>query len=303
METLFSNHRRFLALTFVAMAIGAVCASTHAAPTPPQQPGTFSILGYDPDTGEVGGAIQSRSFSVGSRNIWAGANVGAVVTHGPEALRLLKQGLAPAAIVEQLWENDPDPFPIEWSKQGRQFAVMNAKGEYAAFTGPKASEWAGHRGGKYCTAQGNILVSEVVVTSMVDAFEKTSGHLSRRLLAALEAGQAAGGDKRGKQAAAMIIVKEGAGIWLNNDTVLRLQVDDHAEPIKELGRLCRQVGRDTPAIAAADSLIRGQVVKAENEPQSSKDLMDSAGAQSSDSFIRWYCQVEGFKADSTPRYG
>ena len=80
-------------------------------------------------------------------------------------------------------------------------------------------------------------MSEAVVTSMVDAFEKTSGHLSRRLLAALEAGQAAGGDKRGQQAAAMIIVKEGAGIWLNNDTVLRLQVDDHAEPIKELGRL------------------------------------------------------------------
>ena len=114
---------------------------------------------------------------------------------------------------------------------------MNTKGEYAAFTGPKASEWAGHRGGKYCTAQGNILVSEAVVNSMVEAFEKTSGHLSRRLLAALEAGQAAGGDKRGQQAAAMIIVKEDAGIWLNNNTVLRLQVDDHAEPIKELGRL------------------------------------------------------------------
>ena len=115
--------------------------------------------------------------------------------------------------------------------------MMNTKGEYAAFTGPKASEWAGHRGGKYCTAQGNILVSEAVVNSMVEAFEKTSGHLSRRLLAALEAGQAAGGDKRGQQATAMIIVKEGAGIWLNNNTVLRLQVDDHAEPIKELGRL------------------------------------------------------------------
>ena len=151
--------------------------------------------------------------------------------------RLLTKGMEPAAIVAELWENDPDPLPVEWSKQGRQFAVMNTKGEYAAFTGPKASEWAGHRGGKYCTAQGNILVSEAVVNSMVEAFEKTSGHLSRRLLAALEAGQAAGGDKRGQQAAAMIIVKEGAGIWLNNNTVLRLQVDDHAEPIKELGRL------------------------------------------------------------------
>ena len=234
-----------LLFTIVAVSIWSEGKANAAPQAPaPQPPGTFSILGYDPDTGEVGGAIQSRSFSVGSRNIRAEANVGAAVTqatvdvsYGPQALRLLAQGVAPAAIVEQLWENDPDPFPIEWSKQGRQFAVMNTKGEYAAFTGPKASEWAGHRGGKYCTAQGNILVSEAVVTSMVDAFEKTSGHLSRRLLAALEAGQAAGGDKRGQQAAAMIIVKEGAGIWLNNDTVLRLQVDDHAEPIKELGRL------------------------------------------------------------------
>jgi uncharacterized Ntn-hydrolase superfamily protein len=246
MEAFFAEHwRSLLVLTGVAIAVGSGHTSIHAAPAQlPQPPGTFSILGYDPDTGEVGGAIQSRSFSVGSRNIWAEVNVGAVVTqatvdvsYGPQALRLLTEGMEPAAIVAELWENDPDPLPIEWSKQGRQFAVMNTKGEYAAFTGPKASEWAGHRGGKYCTAQGNILVSEAVVNSMVEAFEKTSGHLSRRLLAALEAGQAAGGDKRGQQAAAMIIVKEDAGIWLNNNTVLRLQVDDHAEPIKELGRL------------------------------------------------------------------
>lgn len=246
METVFSHLRRFLGLTVVAIAVGAMWASTRAAPPPP---GTFSILGYDPDTGEVGGAIQSRSFSVGSRNIWAEANVGAVVTqatvdvsYGPQALRLLKEGLSPVAIVRQLWENDPDPLPNRWSKQGRQFAVMNAKGEYEAFTGPKSTEWAGHKGGKYCTAQGNILVGEAVVTNMVDAFETTSGHLSRRLFAALEAGQAAGGDKRGQQAAAMIIVKKGAGVWLNNDTVLRLQVDDHVEPIKELGRLIDKWG-------------------------------------------------------------
>jgi uncharacterized Ntn-hydrolase superfamily protein len=114
---------------------------------------------------------------------------------------------------------------------------MNLKGEYAAFTGTTSTPWAGHRGGKFCTAQGNILVGEGVVNGMVAAFEKTTGHLSERLLAALEAGQAAGGDKRGQQSAAMVIVKKGAGFWLNNDTVLRLQVDDSKEPIKELGRL------------------------------------------------------------------
>jgi uncharacterized Ntn-hydrolase superfamily protein len=206
--------------------------------------GTFSILGYDPETGEVGGTVQSSVFSVGNRNIWAEANVGAVVTqatvdvsYAPQALELLKKGQAPAAIVKQIWEKDPDPLPERWSKQGRQFAVMNAKGEYAAFTGAKATEWAGHKGGKYCTAQGNILVGQAVVDNMVKAFETTTGHLSKRFVAALEAGQAAGGDKRGQQSAAMIIVKKNGGAWLNNDVVLRLQVDDSPAPIKELGRL------------------------------------------------------------------
>ncbi len=238
MRTPLQHIAWLLWLTSVPVAVCAGCTSTRAAPEQPWHPGTFSILGYDPETGEVGGAIQSRSFSVGSRNIWAEADRGAVdVSHGPKALRLLRERLPPGKIVEHLWESDPDPFPIDWSKQGRQFAVMNAEGEYAAFTGPTATEWAGHQGGKHCTAQGNILVSEEVVSSMVAAFEQTSGHLSRRLLAALEAGQTAGGDKRGQQAAAMIIVKKGGGVWLNNDTVLRLQVDDHAEPIEELGRL------------------------------------------------------------------
>src|SRR5215471_15265627 len=97
----------------------------------------------------------------------------------------------------KLWEADPDPRPVDWTKQGRQLAVINAKGESAAFTGSKATPWAGHKQGRYCTAQGNILASEDVVNKMVDAFENTAGHLSLRLLAALEAGQAAGGDKRG----------------------------------------------------------------------------------------------------------
>jgi len=143
----------------------------------------------------------------------------------------------PDRIVKMIHESDPDPDPVRWSKQGRQFAVMNAKGDYAAFTGSKATEWAGNKGGKFCTAQGNILAGEAVVTGMVEAFEKTSGHLSLRLLAALEAGQKAGGDKRGMQSAAMLIVKKDGGVWLHNDVVLRLQVDDNPQPIVELRRL------------------------------------------------------------------
>jgi uncharacterized Ntn-hydrolase superfamily protein len=205
---------------------------------------TFSILGYDPETGEVGGAVQSRVFSVGNGVLWGEANVGVVATqaivdvsYGPQALALLREGVAPEEVVRQVWESDPDPRPEDWTKEGRQFAVMDARGQVAAFTGPRASEWAGHRVGTHVSAQGNILAGAEVVDRMVEAFESTRGHLSLRLQAALEAGQAAGGDSRGKQSAAMIIVKEGGGVWLNNDVVLRLQVDDHPEPITELGRL------------------------------------------------------------------
>jgi uncharacterized Ntn-hydrolase superfamily protein len=183
-------------------------------------------------------------FSVGNGVLWAEAGVGVVATqaivdvsYGPQALELLRKGKRPADVVRRIWEKDRDPRPEDWSKHGRQFAVMNARGEYAAFTGPKATAWAGHRGGRHCTAQGNILAGETVVTGMVDAFEKTEGHLSLRLLAALEAGQAAGGDTRGMQSAAMLIVKKDGGVWLHNDVVLRLQVDDSPEPIKELRRL------------------------------------------------------------------
>lgn len=216
-------------------------------PAPLQDPvATFSILGYDPETGELGGAVQSRVFSVGNGVLWAEAGVGAAATqaivdvsYGPQALELLRQGLAPADIVKQIWERDPDPGlgRQAWPKAGRQFAVINPAGVTAAFTGPEASEWAGDKQGKYCTAQGNILAGPAVVEGMVNAFENTTGRLSFRLLAALEAGQKAGGDKRGMQSAAMLIVKKDGGPWLHNDVVLRLQVDDHTEPIKELRRL------------------------------------------------------------------
>jgi len=212
------------------------------APWPPVA--TFSILGYDPATGEVGGAVQSRVFSVGNGVLWAEAGVGVAATqaivdvsYGPQAIALLRGGTKPADVIKQIWERDPDPRPTDWTKYGRQFAVIDAQGNVAAYTGPKASEWAGDKQGKFCTAQGNILAGPDVVSSMVKAFEETEGHLSFRLLAALEAGQAAGGDKRGMQSAAMLIVKKDGGVWLHNDVVLRLQVDDNVEPIKELRRL------------------------------------------------------------------
>ena len=215
-------------------------------------PGTFSILGYDPATGELGGAVQSRVFSVGNGVLWAEADTGIVATqaivdvsYGPKALALLRTGLTPEAIIKAIWDSDSDPGlnGRPWPKAGRQFAVMNAKGEYAAFTGPEASKWAGHKGGTSCTAQGNILAGEAVVNGMVAAFEKTTDHISLRLMAALDAGQEAGGDTRGKQSAAMLIVKKDGGVWLHNDVVLRLQVDDSPEPLKELRRLVEMNAR------------------------------------------------------------
>ena len=164
---------------------------------------TFSILGFDPATGEIGGAVQSRVFSVGNGVLWAEAGVGAVATqaivdvsYGPQCLELLKKGMPPEDIIKRVWEKDPDPRAQNWSKQGRQFAVIDSRGQAAAFTGPKASPWAGHRYGKFCTAQGNILAGEGVVNGMVKAFEDT-----RRAAGSAAAGRArSGADRRRRQA-------------------------------------------------------------------------------------------------------
>ena len=228
-----------------AIAVGIVSTLAAALSTESLwDTGTFSILGFDPQTGEVGGAVQSRVFSVGNGVLWADADAGVAATqaivdvgYGQKALALLRNGLKPQMIIQAILDQDSDPLPANWSKQGRQFAVMNLKGEYAAHTGPKATEWAGHKSGKFATAQGNILAGSAVVDGMISRFEETSGHLSQRLVAALEGGQAGGGDKRGQQSAAIVIVKKNCGVWLHNDTVLRLQVDDNPEPIKELKRL------------------------------------------------------------------
>lgn len=222
--------------------------------------GTFSILAMDPATGEIGGAVQSRVFSVGNGVLWAEAGFGVVATqaivdvsYGPQALAYLRRGMTAEQVVKGVLADDTDPDPTGWSKEGRQFAVLDAKGNVYTHTGPKATEWAGGKlcaAPHKCTAQGNILAGPGVVDSMVAAFERTEGPLRLRLVAALEGGQRAGGDKRGQQSAAMLIVstKKNCGIWLHNDVILRLQVDDSPEPIKELRRLAenRAAGRKQP---------------------------------------------------------
>lgn len=248
-----------LGLVGAPAAIGAQEAKT-AVDTGLWPPvATFSILGYDPATGEVGGAVQSRVFSVGNGVLWAEAGVGVVATqaivdvsYGPQGLKLLELGYPPEVVVQTILDGDPDPRPDGWTKQGRQFSVMDAQGNVATHTGPQASTWAGHRMDRYVSAQGNILAGPAVVEDMVRAFNETEGHLSLRLMAALEAGQAAGGDTRGMQSAAMLIVKEDGGVWLNNDVVLRLQVDDADNPIAELRRLVEIAARQRERIRGRD---------------------------------------------------
>ena len=170
---------------------------------------------------------------------WAEPGVGVVATqaavntgYGPRALALLAEGLTPDQVIERLLAQDTFP-----RLSGRQFAVMDARGQVAVHTGPEASEWAGHRVGPHFSAQGNILAGPGVVDAMAKAFQETEGELALRLMAALEAGQAAGGDRRGQQSAAMLVIREGGGRGYDNDFYVRLHVDDHATPIAELRRL------------------------------------------------------------------
>jgi len=232
------------------LAVPAAWAWLLAAAPAAAQVATFSIVAYDSVSGELGVAVQSRVFSVGNGVMWGKAGVGVVATqawvdvsYGPRGLELLEEGLTPEQVIARLLEEDPDPRGEDWPEAGRQVSVMNARGEVATHTGPRASEWAGHRIERHVSAQGNILAGPAVVDEMIRAYRATEGHISLRLLAALEAGQAAGGDRRGMQSAAMLVVAEDGGVWLNHDVVLRLQVDDHPEPIAELRRLVELAAR------------------------------------------------------------
>ncbi|HEV3317110.1 MAG TPA: DUF1028 domain-containing protein [Candidatus Angelobacter sp.] len=200
---------------------------------------TFSIVAIDPQNGDMGVAVASRYFSVGSVVPWALAGVGAVATqanvnvgYGQQAIDLLRQGLTAQQVLQKLLEEDKFE-----GKDGRQVAIVDAKGNVAAFTGPNAPKWAGDRHGKTWSAQGNILVGPQVPEDMGKAFESTQGELAEKLFAALKAGDAAGGDSRGRQSASMLVVRKGGGRNINNDRYIYINVDDSPDPFKELRRL------------------------------------------------------------------
>jgi len=215
------------------VATALAVTMTHAA----EPVSTFSIVGYDPVTRDLGVAVQSRFFAVGSVVPWAKAGVGAIATqsfanttYGPHGLELLLEGLSPAEVITRL--TSPDS-----TRDQRQVGIVDATGRSAAYTGSACMAWAGHESGPNFTAQGNILVAEPVVRAMATAFRETEGALGEKLMRALEAAQAEGGDSRGVQSAAILIVRDGAGYGGFNDRYCDLRVDDHRDPIGELRRI------------------------------------------------------------------
>jgi uncharacterized Ntn-hydrolase superfamily protein len=199
---------------------------------------TYSIVACDLDAGQWGVTTQSKFLAVGSVVPWAEPQAGAIATqsyanprYGPDGLALLRQDLSAAEVVERLTQADGD-------REHRQLGVVDGRGGSATFTGTECIEWAGGRTGDGYAAQGNILVSQETVDALAETFEQTAGRpLAERLLESLAAAQAAGGDKRGQQAAALLVVEKDGGYAGLSDVLIDLRTDDHERPVEELKRL------------------------------------------------------------------
>jgi uncharacterized Ntn-hydrolase superfamily protein len=199
---------------------------------------TYSIVACDLEAGQWGVGVQSKFLAVGSVVPWAEPHVGAVATqsyanpqYGPDGLRLLREGLPAADVVARLTEADD-------GRKQRQLGVVDAHGRAATFTGAECLDWAGGRTGAGYAAQGNILVSQATVEALAETFEASAGGpLAERLLECLDAAQAAGGDRRGQQSAALLVVEKSGGYAGLSDTVVDLRVDDHPRTLEELRRL------------------------------------------------------------------
>jgi uncharacterized Ntn-hydrolase superfamily protein len=199
---------------------------------------TFSIVAFDSEARQWGVATQSKFLAVGSVVPWAEAETGAVATqsyanprYGPDGLALMRQGIPADEVVRRLTEADE-------GRETRQLGVVDAEGRAATFTGRESHDWAGGRTGDGYAAQGNILVSAATVDALAERFESTRGRpLAERLIDALAAAQAAGGDSRGQQSAALLVVEKDGGYANLTDVLVDLRVDDHERPIEELRRL------------------------------------------------------------------
>jgi uncharacterized Ntn-hydrolase superfamily protein len=200
---------------------------------------TYSIAACDLDSGQWGVATQSKFLAVGSVVPWAEPRVGAIATqayanprYGTEGLSLLRKGLSAEEVVGRLTAADE-------GRDQRQLGVVDREGRSASFTGAECLEWAGGRTGPCYAAQGNILVSAATVDEIAETFESSKGTLAERLLDCLDAAQAAGGDRRGQQSAALLVVEQDGGYAKLSDTIVELRVEDHELPLEELRRLYR----------------------------------------------------------------
>jgi uncharacterized Ntn-hydrolase superfamily protein len=221
---------------------------------------TFSIVGFDPGNGDLGIAVASKFPCVGAVVPWARAGVGAVATQawantdlGPDGLRLMADGMPASSALDAVLEGDD-------GRDERQAGFVDASGGAATFTGSGCVDWAGGVTGEHFAAQGNILVGEDVVAAMADAFVRTEGDLSDKLLAAVRAGDAAGGDRRGRQSAALLVVRARGGYEGRNDRYIDLRVDDHPDAPAELARLFTvwddtMLGRHDPPLEATTELV------------------------------------------------
>ena len=226
-------HKNFVCVTVLFL----VCVATATTAGIPE--GTFSIVAYDPDTEELGVAVQSRAFSVGAGVPWAEAGVGAIATQastnesfGPRGLALLRSGFSAQEVLDMLLGADE-------GRENRQVGIVDAHGDAASFTGAECLSWAGDTTTVGISAQGNILAGPDVLSEMVRAFSEGEGELAERLIAALHAAQAAGGDRRGQQSAALLVVRPSDKYPEYRTRYIELRVEDHDTPIDELERVFR----------------------------------------------------------------
>jgi uncharacterized Ntn-hydrolase superfamily protein len=220
----------------VFIALIAIPAQTQKQ-SPLRPVHTFSIVARDPETGELGVAVQSHWFSVGPIVPWAEAGVGAVATqsfvdpsYGRNGLELMRNGKSGPDALKELLAKDE-------ARDVRQVAMIDSQGRVDAWTGKSDIQAAGHKVGQNYSVQANLMLNDRVWPAMAQAFENTKGDLADRMLAALDAGQAAGGDIRGRQSAAIIVVKAKSTGEPWKDRIFDLRVDDHEQPLKELRRL------------------------------------------------------------------
>ena len=252
------TQRQVALLALGMLVIGASATLAQA----PGLEGTFSVIARDSATGELGMAVQSKTLAVGSRTITIKGGV-AVVAHqsasnpmyGAIGLELLAAGMSPQQALDQMLRSDE-------GRDSRQVAILDISGRTAAFTGTGASDWKGHHCGVNYCAQGNILVGPEVVQALTSTFEASTGSLAERLLAAMDAGQRAGGDQRGTQSAALVVAKPLGGAAGFGDRVIDLRVDDSRAPLTELRRLLNMFQSRQLASDAYARLREGDIVAA-----------------------------------------